>query len=91
MKTILPFILDIINGIKTEKPERFKVIQKFSFWLFLIFLVVANSTEIFAELKIDYALPEQLIFISAKLYKGFALLFGFSYLPKKDINKDTND
>lgn len=89
---MITFIQEIIDGIKTEKPDRFKKLQKISLYLTFIFLGITYLPEILSYLEITYTIPEKIIVISEKLYQAFILLFGFSYLPKKDnTNESTKE
>ncbi len=91
MKT-MSFIQELIDGIKTEKPDRFKKLQKIALYLTFVFLVITYLPEILSYFEITYVIPEKIIIISEKLYQAFILLFGFSYLPKKDnINESTKE
>ena len=84
---MIQFLKELLERLKKEKPEFFKVLQKFSFIMFAICLVVAYLPEFFAYLELEIVINYKLVIVCEKLYQAFILLFGFSFLPNKDTTK----
>ena len=84
---MIQFLKELLERLRKEKPEFFKVLQKISFIMFAICLVVAYLPEFFAYLELEIVINYKLVIVCEKLYQAFILLFGFSFLPNKDTTK----
>lgn len=90
MKDIIIFLQEMIDGIKSASPERFKKLRKIAIFLAGIFLVITYSQEVCDWMLLNVIIPEKLMIVSEKLYQGLALLFAFSFTPKKDVVEKIN-
>lgn len=81
------FIKEFIERIGKERPEFFKKLKAISLILFLIFAGITYTNYFLELLNFSYKLPENLVTIANELYQLFIIIFGFSFLPNKDMVK----
>ena len=84
---MIQFLKELIERLRKEKPEFFKILQKISFVMFAICLVVAYLPEFFTYLELEVVINHRLVIVCEKLYQAFIIIFGFSFLPNKDMVK----
>ena len=80
------FAMEILSRIQSESPLFFKKLRKAAVVLTAIFLAVTYLPEMISYLGITVDIPAKVFVVSEKLYQAFVMLFGFSFLTKKDSN-----